>query len=73
MASQNLPRIGSRCILVALCGLMVRRPNLEVATKEASSSAGKNVVVVLVLLLMHLCPCSYIKDLSEAPCISASK
>ena len=73
MASQNLPRIGNRCFLVVLCDLMGKRPKLEVATKEASPSAGKNVVVVLVLLLMHLCPCSYIKDLSEAPCISASK
>ena len=41
-----------RCFLVALCPLMVRRPNLEGSSdQETSPSAGKNPGVVLV-------PCS---------------
>ena len=41
-----------RCFLVALCPLMVRRPNLEGSSnQEASPSAGRNPGVVLV-------PCS---------------
>ena len=41
-----------RCFLVALCPLMVRRPNLEGSSnQEASPWAGKNPGVVLV-------PCS---------------
>ena len=40
-----------RCFLIALCCLTIRMPNLNVATKYASPSAGKNTMVVLV-------PCS---------------
>ena len=47
---------GNRCFLIALCCLIVRRPNLEVATKT-SPSAGKNTGVVLV-------PCSHMKKRS---------
>ena len=51
----------NRCFLVALCRLIVRRPNLEVAT-EASPSTGKNIGVDLVsCLCMKVCPYSYFR------------
>ena len=37
----------NRCFLLALCRLILRRPNLEIAT-EASPSAGENTGIVLV-------------------------
>ena len=47
-------RYRNRCFLVALCHLIIRRQNLEVATKGASPSVGKNTGIVLV-------PCSCMK------------
>ena len=35
----------NRCFLVALCHLIVRRPNLENSNQEASLSAGKNSII----------------------------
>ena len=49
------------CFLIALCRLIVRRPNLEVATKTLSPSAGKNTGVVLV-------PCRAWKCVPTAIC-----
>ena len=49
----------NRCFLVPLCRLIVRRPNLEVATKRRPL-AGKNTGVVLVpFSRMEVHPCSY--------------
>ena len=45
---------GNRCFLVALCCLIVRRPNLEVATKRLLYQQVKILGVVLV-------PCSRIE------------
>ena len=52
----------NKCFLVALCHLIVRIPNLEVATKRLSPSAGKNTGVVLVpCSRMEVHPYSYFR------------
>ena len=52
----------NRCFLIALCRLIIRMPNLNAATKDASPSAGKNTMVVLVpCSCMEMHPYSYFR------------
>ena len=60
----------NRCLLVALCQLIVRRPNLEVATKSLLSSVGKNTGIGLVLCCTWKCVPTSMSggvDISEVP------
>ena len=52
----------NRCFLVALCCLIVRRPNLEVATKRLFHQEVKNTrVVLLPCLRIKVRPYSYFR------------
>ena len=62
-------RYRNKCFLVVMCRLIVRRPNLEVATK-ASPSAGENTRVVLVPCRAWKCVPTAISgrvDISDVP------
>ena len=48
-----------RCSLIALCRLIVRRPNFEVATKRLLHQHVKILSSFSVMLRMEVCPCSY--------------
>ena len=48
-----------RCFLIALCRLVVWRPNFEVATKRLLHQHVKILGSFSVMLRMEVCPCSY--------------
>ena len=49
----------NKCFLVALSHLIVRRPNLEVATKRFLHQQLKIPIVLVPCLHMEVCPYSY--------------
>ena len=52
----------NRCILVAMCYLIVRIPNLEVATKRLLHQHVKIPgIVLLSMLCLEVCPYSYFR------------